>query len=227
MSSCSNFVDTKINMVNDKNESSLKPHRPFHVNDLSSIKQDRDYIDFEIAQSKGSGQYVLTDLNDNQRKNLIESATENPRINFKDGMGFDQRNIDVDSKVSFSKVKSEKKHQKQLFERPFKSMPYLGRGYHSVDDESFLNSPEITRQSKNCSAMAGVFIENQYTPLIPTLSEHVQNTYHLIPEDNNKKWLRGGIPTRDIVKDIDYFSRCHNDSYVKDTLAKRKLYLHK
>ena len=86
MSSCSNFVDTKINMVNDKNEASLKPHRPFHVNDLSSIKQDRDYIDFEIAQSKGSGQYVLTDLNDNQRQNLIESATENPRINFKDGI---------------------------------------------------------------------------------------------------------------------------------------------
>ena len=108
---------------------------------------------------------------------MIERATENATINFRDGNGTNMKNIDDDSKTLFSKVKSEKKHQKQLFERPFKSMPFLGRGVHFVDDESFLHSPEVTRVSRQCSSLAGVFIENQFTPLVPSLSEHVQNHY--------------------------------------------------
>tara|TARA_E500000178_G_scaffold311528_1_gene327542 strand:+ start:1402 stop:2085 length:684 start_codon:yes stop_codon:yes gene_type:complete len=227
MSSCSKYYDNKIKMVDTKGEEDLTPHRPFTVNDLTSLRQDRDYVDFEIAQSKGSGQYVLKDYNDNHRENMIERATENATINFRDGNGTNMKNIDDDSKTLFSKVKSEKKHQKQLFERPFKSMPFLGRGVHFVDDESFLHSPEVTRVSRQCSSLAGVFIENQFTPLVPSLSEHVQNHYHIIPEDNCNKWVRGGIPTRDLVKDIDYFSRCSNDDEIKQGLVQRKKYLHK
>lgn len=225
MSNCNSYFDNKIDMVDNKVESAYMPHRPFTVNDLTSVRQDDDYVNFEIAQSKGSGQYVLTDYNNNNREQLIDTATQNATINFGLTVGKDQANIDADSKATFSKVKHERKHQKQLFERPFKSMPFLGRGVHFVDDESYLNSPETTRTKRQCSSLSGVFIENQFTPLVPTLKEHVQNHYHIIPEDNDARWVRGGIATRNIVKDIDYFSRCQNDDTVKVELANRKKYM--
>ena len=231
MSSCNKYFDNKIDLVDNKQESEYEPHRPFTVNDLTSIRQDDDYVNFEIAQSKGSGQYILSDFKNNDKDNLVKNATSSVTVNFGAYQGKSQDNIDVDSDATFSKVKSEKKHQKQLFERPFKTMPYLGKGKHFVDDESYLNSPETTRQKRQCSSLAGVFLENQFTPLVPTLKEHVQNTYHIIPVDNDGEWghswIRGGISTRNIVKDIDYFSNCQSNDIVKRELLHKKKYMQK
>ena len=224
MASCNSYYDNKIEMINQKVNMEQHDKCSFAVNGLTSVKQDDDYINFETAQSRGSGQYMLTDYNQNNLKSLVETAVCSPTVNFSDGNGKDQRHIDTDSKMIFSKVRSEKKHQKQLFERPFKSMPYLGKGLHYVDDESYLVSAEPTRVGRQCSALSGVFIENQFTPLVPNLAEQVQNPYNIIPEDNDNKWIRGGISTRNIVKDIDYLRRCGNKEE-KELFVQNKKYM--
>ena len=48
--------------------------------------------------------------------------------------------------------------------------------------------------------------------MIPRLSKEVQNTIHIIPEDNSKGWVRGGLPSRDIFKQMDYKQRCNAPS---------------
>ena len=48
-----------------------------------------------------------------------------------------------------------------------------------------------------------------YTPMIPRLSKEVQNSIHIIPEDNAKEWVRGGVNSRDIFKQLDYKQRCN------------------
>ena len=35
-----------------------------------------------------------------------------------------------------------------------------------------------------------------------------QNTEHIIPEDSDKTWVRGGLPSRQIMRNIDYEKRC-------------------
>jgi len=228
MSNCNSYIKSKLpELKQDVNEQPTNKCRGFAVNGLTSVKNDRDYIEFDVNQSKGSNDYVMTDHNQNNRANLIESATCNPTIVFKDGKGTNIRDIDSDTKVTFSKVKYERKHQKQLFERPFATMPYIGKGVHKVNDESFLISPETTRQSRQCGSLAGVFLENQFTPLVPSLRDTVQNTTFIIPEDSKADWVRGGMSSRNIVKDIDYLSQCKDDDLVRKAFVAKKSYLRK
>tara|TARA_B100001093_G_scaffold468455_1_gene488467 strand:+ start:114 stop:827 length:714 start_codon:yes stop_codon:yes gene_type:complete len=234
MAACNSYFQNKIDLVDQKGnikheDDKLVPdetcHRPFTVNDLSSIRNDDDYINYEIAQSQGSGQYILNDYTQNNPECLLDRATMNATVNFRDGNGKNQNNIDTDSLMTFSKVKHERKHQKQLFERPFKTMPFLGRGPHRVEDESFLLSGESSRVSKQCGSLAGVFIENQFTPLVDNLKDHIQNPYNIIPEDSSVRFVRGGISTRNIVKDIDYLSRCNDEQEIKNQLINKKKFM--
>ena len=32
---------------------------------------------------------------------------------------------------------------------------------------------------------------------------------HIIQEDNDKSWIRGGIPTREMVRNSDYLKNCN------------------
>jgi hypothetical protein len=228
MSNCNAYIKSKLQLKKDVNVVPPTNNvRCFTAPDLTSVKNDSDYIEYDIEQSKGSYNYVSNDHNQNNGNTLIERATCEPTINFKDGLGKSTRNIDLDSKVTFSKVKYERKHQKQLHERPFRTMPYIGRGTHKVNDESRIISSETTRQKKQCGSMAGVSIENFFTPLVPSILATVQNNKHIIPEDSKQDWVRGGMSTRNIIKDIDYFSRCHDDESIKQALVEKKQFMHK
>lgn len=219
MTSCNSYIKSnKINLQNTNNNF----NRKFSPNDLTSIKNDADYIEYDIAQSKGTGEYIFQNQNANNKETLINTATENVTVNFRDGLGRDTNNINTDSKVRYGKVKHERKHQKQLFERPFLSIPYTGRGELKVNEESFLLSSEDTFQQKQCNSLAGIYLENQFLPMVPNLKDNVQNTRNIIPEDSSRDWIRGGISTRNIVKDIDYFSKCNNDDLIKRALIEKK-----
>ena len=225
MSNCNSYIKSKLP---EFNKEVAQPGKcGFAVNGLTSVKNDGDYIEFDINQSRGSNEYVMTNHNQNNLDNLIEMATCNPTINFKDGKGTNIRDINADTNATFSKVKYERKHQKQLFERPFATMPYIGKGVHKVNDESFLMAQEATRQSRPCGSLAGAFLENQFTPLVPSLRDTVQNIKFIIPEESKVDWVRGGMSSRNIVKDIDYLSRCTNDDLVKKAFIEKKAYIKK
>ena len=44
--------------------------------------------------------------------------------------------------------------------------------------------------------------------MVPKLKKEVQNTDHIIPEDSEKTWVRVVLPTRQIMRNIDYEKRC-------------------
>ena len=43
--------------------------------------------------------------------------------------------------------------------------------------------------------------------MIAKLENEVQDTNHIIPEDSIDVWVRGGLPTRQIVRNLDYMRR--------------------
>ena len=43
--------------------------------------------------------------------------------------------------------------------------------------------------------------------MIKRLQEEVQNTKHIIPEDSMEAWIRGGLPSRQIVRNKEYMKR--------------------
>ena len=49
------------------------------------------------------------------------------------------------------------------------------------------------------------------TPMIEKLNNEIQNTKHIIPEDSMDSWIRGGIPSRQIIRNTEYLKRISGD----------------
>ena len=40
------------------------------------------------------------------------------------------------------------------------------------------------------------------------IKESIQNAIHIIPEENDCSWVRGGQPSRQIIRNADYLKKC-------------------
>ena len=54
---------------------------------------------------------------------------------------------------------------------------------------------------------------NYFLPMIPKLKTEVQDNKHIIPEDSKGDWVRGGLPTRQMVRNQDYLRRCQEKTF--------------
>ena len=45
--------------------------------------------------------------------------------------------------------------------------------------------------------------------LVPTLKATIQNPVNLIEDSAAEGWIRGGLPSRELSRDKDYFKRCN------------------
>ena len=193
------------------------------INKPTSLHQDNEFKKYSTIQSMSPADYVLKNTRDN-KNNVLELATNQPNINFKDGHGINQSNLN--EKNTIGKLNNFKGDANQLFPRPYLTIPYTGMGEHKVNNESILKSPHITSDQRASNSLSGVHIEQQYMPLVKNLKDNIQNPDNIIQENSKKYWIRGGIDTSQIVKDIDYFDRCIDDKNIRDTLYKQKPYLH-
>jgi hypothetical protein len=182
----------------------------------ANINDDKLTVDLDSLQSQGTGLYYL----DNQHgcecglKEARDIQVSQPGINFSGGVGWIAENgclIDNDSGLRQDKDKlTNKKEINQIVERLFKTTPGISRGFHNVDVESVLISSNFSTDQKPCNSLAGVSIGNYFTPMIPKLKEEVQDSNHIIPEDSQRDWVRGGLPTRQMVRNDDYLRRCQD-----------------
>jgi hypothetical protein len=139
----------------------------------------------------------------------VKNATDNVTVPFKNGYGTEQACVvDDGSKLRWGLTKAYPKCPQQLFERPYKTVAYMGRGYLKPNEESELIFSEDTRVKRSCNTLSGVTIPQQYTCQIDWLSYNIQNPVHLIQEYNDPAWRRGGANTQIIVRDADYAARC-------------------
>lgn len=198
----------------------------FDVNNLTNINDDSCFQTERTIQSTGTGNYTLSNFNvcDCNMNQVVDTATENPCINFRDGYGVSECNIKRDSQLRVGRTKRFPKCPDQLFTRPFGSIPYMGRGSGNSNLEYKLVTGAETREKKQCNE-SNVDIDNYFTPLVDSLRNEIQNPKNLVQEVNDNKWIRGGVPTRQIVKDIDYLERCSDTLENKKKLANQKRYL--
>ena len=49
--------------------------------------------------------------------------------------------------------------------------------------------------------------------MIPKLKTEIQDKKHIIPEDSKQDWVRGGLPTRQMVRNSDYLRRCQQKTF--------------
>ena len=196
------------------------------VHGLNKLNEDECEKVFRDKQSESPGIYRL-----NQYRecvcgvpNVIETAVENPEIQFRDGFGISECFVDEDSELRIGKTKKNPKSPNQLFTRPYRTVPYMGRGSGNSFLESQLRPGEATSERRQCNTLAGINIPNvdpNHMPMIDHLRNSIQDPIHIVTESALNGWVRGGAPSRQIVRDIEYLERC-GSNYHKMAMEQAK-----
>jgi len=183
----------------------------YTFNNLSRLGDDNCCIDQNSIQNVSSCNYLLQnfwaqDCSMNSAKRL---ATSQPCINYSGGFGLGAGgcNVDDSSKLLIGTVQTHPRSRIDLFGRPFATVPFLGRG--SVDPileaqiqqgESITNKRSVTRLTEKSH------LGYHTTPLISEVKQNIQNPSLMIEGMASEGWIRGGLPSRELTRDRDYYT---------------------
>lgn len=183
----------------------------FTFNGLSRIGNDACSQDINSIQNSQACTYTLQnyfaqDCNMNSAKSL---ATTQPCVNYSGtyGMGAGGCNVDESSQLLIGGIQTHPKSRIDLFGRPFATVPYLGRG--SVDPileaqmqqgEAITNKRSVTRLTEKS------YLKYHTTPLIPEVKHNIQNPSQMIEGIASEGWIRGGVPSRELTRDRDFYT---------------------
>lgn len=186
--------------------------KKFNIQQLTRLREDNCYLETRKKESNGPGIYVTRGHRDCtcEAKHTKDLSLQQPTTQYRDGYGWtsnDGCNVDKDSNLRNARNLTNPRLIQQLHERPYLTVPYMGRGEGDVCEESHLRHGEGTMHNRPCNNLAGIYID-RYTPQIPCIRESVQNPKHIVPEDTDVNWIRGGQPSRQIIRNKDYLKKC-------------------
>ena len=148
-------------------------------------------------------------------KNAKSLATSQPGIMYNGGYnsGAGGCNIDDSSKLQIGSIQTHPRCHIDLFQRPFATVPYLGRGSVNPIMESQIQQGEQIVNKKSTSNLSEKsYIKYHQTPLLPAVQEKIKNSS--IESDASQGWIRGGVPSRELTRDNDYFNKHSTYQYV-------------
>ena len=141
-------------------------------------------------------------------KNAKSLATTQPGIMYNGGYnsGAGGCNIDESSKLQIGTIQTHPRCRIDLFHRPFATVPYLGRGSVNPIMEAQIQQGEqiVNKRSVN-NLSEKSYIKYHQTPLLPAVQEKIKNS--TIESDASQGWIRGGVPSRELTRDKDYFNK--------------------
>lgn len=132
------------------------------------------------------------------------------------GSGIGGNNIDTDSLLLLKTEQERALGRLNLMQRPFTTVPYLGKGSCDPTLESQLLQGETVADKKSVSTiMSQSFMGFTLYPTSSKMDERVQNTKHTVEESAMDGWIRGGATTRSMASDsyLSQNNRPTNGSY--------------
>ncbi len=111
--------------------------------------------------------------------------------------------IDVDSSLSLGMQQGRSLEKLSLSQRPFLTVPYLGRGACDVVMEAQLIQGERGQDQKKSvnTIMSQSFMDYTMYPVDNKMQENTTNPKYKIEESAMEGWIRGGILTREMMND--------------------------
>jgi hypothetical protein len=184
----------------------------YTFNNLSRIGLDDCNLSQTDIQNIASCNYSTQNFfaSDCSMKKPIELATTQPGINYNGGYGSGAGgcNINDSSKLQIGTIQTNPKCRIDLFHRPFATVPYLGRGSVNPVMESQIQQGEqiVNKRSIN-NLSEKSYIKYHQTPLLPAVKQRINNPAHQIESVASDGWVRGGVPSRELTRDTDYFNK--------------------
>ena len=138
----------------------------------------------------------------------INFATSQPNIfyNGSHQCGIGGCNIDTNSKLLIGSIQTNPKCRISLQERPFFNCSILGRGPSMPVKESQLLQGHIMK-IKNLVKLLWKKSIRPNQDLVPALKSSIQNPANLCEGVAAEGWIRGGLPSRELSRDQDYFNK--------------------
>ena len=191
----------------------------FTFENMSRIGNDNCYLDQTTIQNMSQANYMLQNYfaSDCSMKTPIELATTQPGVFYSGGhsMGSGGCNVDDSSRLQIGTIQTHPKCRIDLFHRPFATVPFLGRG--SVNPamdaqiqqgESLVNKRSVNNLSEKS------YVKYSQTPLLPSVKEQMSNPANFVEGAASQGWVRGGVPSRELTRDKDYFKQHTGSQYV-------------
>lgn len=147
--------------------------------------------------------------------NYISFATSQPAVMYKGSnqVGINGCNIDENSDLKLSEL-SKVKGKITLTQRPYLTVPYLGRGKSDITLETQIQQGDIANNRKSINPLSEKsYIDYHNTPMIKSLQDSVSNPDNLIEGVAAEGWIRGGLPSRELTRDKDYFNSHTSNQY--------------
>ena len=182
----------------------------YTFNNMARIGSDDCSLSQNNIQNVDAANYKLTNFfaTDSHMINGISAALKQPNINFTGSHQIDigGNNIDSNSYLLRDKSINNPKCRLNLYQRPFATIPYLGRGSSNPILEHQLQQGDRQSSKKtvvNSTEKSHMPLSN--TPLIPSIANTITNPANLVEGVASEGWVRGGVPSRELTKDKDFF----------------------
>ena len=143
-------------------------------------------------------------------KNTKALATTQPGIMYNGGyqIGAGGCNINDSSKLQIGTIQTHPKCRIDLFHRPFATVPYLGRGaVNPIMESQIQQGEQIVNKRSVTNLSEKSYIKYHQTPLLPAVKQKINNPAHQIESVASDGWVRGGVPSRELTRDTDYFNK--------------------
>jgi len=180
----------------------------YTFDNLARINNDNNYLDERNIQNKNNLNYRLTSYNDNSNfENTVSFALKQPNVFYKSGYsegGINGSVIEQNNKLKLTTI-TRPDEKIVLNQRPYLTIPYLGKGIGDPDIELELKTGENISNRKTINEMSEKpNIQHNTYPMIESLKENIQNPDNLIEENAKNGWVRGGEFSRDFARSNHY-----------------------
>ena len=175
-------------------------------NNLGRLDADPTDNSQHNLQNTRFGNYMLSSyFSESLSNSHLQFATAQPAmmVDGNNGTGVSPGVIDIDSALLLKKERERSLEKLQLVQRPFVTVPYLGRGSCDPSLESQLQQGEVVSDKKSVSTiMNKSFMGYTLYPTDSKMDEHVNNP--AVEEYALSGWVRGGVSSREISKDSSF-----------------------
>lgn len=179
--------------------------KDYVFNSMNGLGSDNCYTNQRNLQNMNSSTYATQNFfaNDTTMKNGLNLALSQPNINYSGSHQTDigGHNIDYNSSLLIGSTQTNPKCKIDIQERPYKTIPYLGRGRGDIEVEAILQQGDQVTNKKSVSTITETsHIPLRHTPMLEALEKSVTNPSNLIENEADENWIRGGQHTRNLYK---------------------------
>jgi hypothetical protein len=184
----------------------------YTFNNLSRIGLDDCNLSQTDIQNVASCNYSTQNYfaSDCSMRKPIDLAVSQPGVMYNGGYmtGAGGCNINESSNLQIGTIQTHPRCRIDLFHRPFATVPFLGRGSVNPIMESQIQQGEQIVNKKSINTLAETsYIKYHQTPLLPAIQQRINNPANQIENIASDGWVRGGLPSRELTRDADYFNK--------------------